>query len=160
MWLSQDAPCVWGVLRVSQKQSAIRMKAPQRVRHTQNRAAEGTVSSFLVGRWMCLKAQGAANCHSSSSSVSPALPTWAWCVIPWASIRWSEKGRQIIAPHRGSRAGRAHQLLCRQLCWPKESAKLTGCPFPKAYNVSLKGLIAEQRSGKPSQWKRTGHQDH
>ena len=52
MWVPQDVPCVWGILRVSQKQ----MKALQRVRRTQNRAAEGTVSSFLAGRWICLKA--------------------------------------------------------------------------------------------------------
>lgn len=139
----------------SPKQTAICVKEPGKVSKP-NRAAE-------VG-WACFWQAGGYAWKQywySSSFVLPGLSMGTLGNTPWALIRWSERGWQTITPLQRKQQPRscekAHQLLGRQLRWPEKSGELTGCPFPIAYNVSLKGWMAKQCIGKQSQWESTMH---
>lgn len=139
----------------SPRQTGICVKEPGKVSKP-NRAAE-------VG-WAYFRQAGGYAWEQYwyfSSFVLPGLSMGILDNTPWAPTRWSEKGWQTIPPLQRKQQPRspekAHRLLGRQQLWPKKSGKWTGCPFPKIHNVSLKGWMAKQCSGKQSQWESTAH---
>lgn len=136
-------------------------KGPGRVRHAEESSQDG-MNLFLAGRWICLKIVG----WLQTGTFPPLSLSW----LPSEHIihhflNLNHVVRETVAgqsPWQGKQwlqsPKKAHRLLDRQPRWPAKSGTLTGCSFPKAYNVSQKGLMAKQCCGKQSQRKSTVHQ--
>lgn len=123
--------------------------------HT-DQSCRGGRSLLLDGRWRHSGVAGELQTGALPPCLSPGFPVSALHITPGALVLWSEECGEH-SPLRGKQwplsPEKACQLLGRQLPWPTKSAAFTGCPFPKAYNVALEGLMAKQ-----SHWKSNVHQ--
>lgn len=157
-WLPLDGPGIWDIMRVAHKQTSSWIKAAQRVsklKRKQRRACFKQASWYTgtqLADWLNSGVHPSPSSHLSTQWVPKYHPLSSYQKTAWEGLLDHKHLQRKSRSCRESQE-KAHQLLGRQLYWPKKSEKLTGCPFPKAYNVSLKGLLVKQHTGKQSQWK-------